>query len=281
MLRKLFILALLPLAMVWAHDFTDEQVINYHNRTSNDQMALVPLIAGGFFDGAQKVLDVGCGDGKITAQLAKQFPEITFVGCDISKAMIAFASKTYPARDYPNLIFIEKDGSDLGYENEFDRVICLSALHWISDQKVALESFYTALKPQGRVYIQATPKSSNNDFKTISMKVILSFKWVSHFLNFKSSHSFHSERDYRKILKGVGFSIDRMEQKNEELVFQDRPALETFLKAVLSPIAHLPQNKRNSFLSDYYEELVSYGSVDDQNRVHIRFDELELELSKS
>jgi trans-aconitate 2-methyltransferase len=281
MWKNFFLLVLFQFSAFASQDFTEQQVIDYYEGTCNQVEDLECYTAGGFFDGVQSVLDVGCGDGQVTSRLAKQFPQVTFIGCDISKAMIGFASKKYPPSEYPNLTFIVKDASHLDDHEAFDRIVSFSALHWISDQKQALSSIYKALKPQGKALIRATPKSSHNDFKAMSLKVILSFKWVSHFINFKSSSSFHSERDYRKILSDIGFKIDRMEQKNSELFFANRAELMPFLKAILTPLSHLPTTKHNDFLQDYYDQLVKHGNQNKKGEIRIHFDKIELLLSKN
>lgn len=247
---------------------------------ANDLDELEPYVREGFASGVESILDVGCGNGAFTAQLAKRFPEITVVGCDIDKEVIKSAQKKFPPSEYPNLSFVKKDACDLGYKSQFDRVVSLNCLHSINNQKTALKSIYDSLKPGGKVFILATPKSSNNDFKTISQKVIVSFKWISYFLNFSSPHSFHSQRDYKKIAKGIGFSIEHIEQKQHEKVIADRAALDIFLKDVLTPVMHVPSSKRAAFLDDYYDQLVKNGNVDDHGSIHFHFDKIEMVFSK-
>jgi trans-aconitate 2-methyltransferase len=48
-------------------------------------------------------LDIGCGDGEITAELAKCIPNGLVVGIDSSAQMIKLSQNTFPNRDYPNL----------------------------------------------------------------------------------------------------------------------------------------------------------------------------------
>lgn len=280
MFKKIVLPFITFMISILSADFTEQQVIDYHVGTRDHLEDLKSLEEAGFFLGVKTVLDVGCGDGQVTARIAKLYPHIKVVGCDISKAMLAFASKTYPASEYPNLSFIEKDACNLGICEQYDRVVSFSTLHWIKDQKRALESIYQALKPMGKALIRATPKSSNNDFKTISMKVILSLKWAPKFIGFKSTHSFHSERDYRKILNQVGFTIDRMEQKKRELIFANRESLMSFLRGILAPLAHLSLEKRTAFLDDYYRQLEDYGSVNELGEVRFCFDKIEIELTK-
>ena len=55
--------------------------------------------------GDEHILDVGCGDGKISAELARAVPRGVVVGMDASAEMISFAQKTFPAKKKSNLKF--------------------------------------------------------------------------------------------------------------------------------------------------------------------------------
>ena len=55
--------------------------------------------------GEERVLDIGCGDGRITAKIARQLPEGFVTGIDNSENMIAFARGRYDPDAYPNLRF--------------------------------------------------------------------------------------------------------------------------------------------------------------------------------
>lgn len=85
--------------------FTEDRVEKYHTGTLDVLNSFQTYIESGFFDDAQTILDVGCGDGKITAHLAKCYPDAQIIGCDVSDKMIEFASKKYPSGEYPNLHF--------------------------------------------------------------------------------------------------------------------------------------------------------------------------------
>ncbi len=53
--------------------------------------------------GNERILDIGCGDGKVSASLAERVPEGTVVGIDSSAEMIRYANVTYGSRA-PRLI---------------------------------------------------------------------------------------------------------------------------------------------------------------------------------
>jgi trans-aconitate 2-methyltransferase len=63
------------------------------------------LIAKLNLRGDEHILDVGCGDGKVTAEIARAVPRGSVTGIDASADMIGFARKTFPLSQVPNLQF--------------------------------------------------------------------------------------------------------------------------------------------------------------------------------
>lgn len=259
-------------------EFSEEQVKDYHNKPSKNDEEVQALIESGFFEKAQDILDVGCGDGHLTTCFAAHLPNASIVGCDVSKAMIEYARRHYSSH---NLSFLEMSAESLDFQKQFDVAISFNCLHWIKNQKRAIEQIFKVLKPGGRAFLVATPASSQNDFKTICRKIILSFRWLFSFLTFRSVHSFHTEQEYQKLLTQAGFCIDRIETKRTEFVFKDRKELDAFLGAVLTPLEHLSPKKRPAFLEDFFKELVDLGRVDANGMIHIFFDQIALLVSKN
>lgn len=256
-------------------EFTKSQVENYHNKPSNDMLEVRRIIESGFFVDSKEILDVGCGDGSLTALFAANLPKASVVGCDISKAMIEYALEHYVTS---NLNFVEKSAENLDFENQFDAVISFNCLHWIENQKRVLGQMYRVLKPGGKAFLVATPNSANNDFKTICRNLIFSFRWLPYFITFRSIHSFHTEKEYRDLLAKAGFSVERAEIKPTELTFKDRDSLDLFLMAILTPLQHLAPRNQPAFLEDFFQELRRQGRVDAEGAIHILFDQIELVL---
>ncbi len=65
--------------------------------------------------GNESVLDVSCGDGKITADFAVALPKGRVVGVDSSAQMIDYANRTYADTQYPNLSFACNDARSQNY----------------------------------------------------------------------------------------------------------------------------------------------------------------------
>src|ERR1700742_1027206 len=83
----------------------------------------------------ERILDLGCGTGHLTAQIAARGAEV--VGIDRSPEMIATAR-----RHYPNLQFEIADGESFRFDEPFDAVFSNAAIHWMSDQQAVASSIY-------------------------------------------------------------------------------------------------------------------------------------------
>jgi trans-aconitate 2-methyltransferase len=79
--------------------------------------------------GNESVLDVGCGDGKITADFATALSKGRVVGVDSSPEMIDYATRTYASKQYANLSFACVDARSLDFDREFDLCFSNATLH--------------------------------------------------------------------------------------------------------------------------------------------------------
>ncbi len=89
----------------------------------------------------ERILDVGCGDGALTLELARTGARVT--GIDASPAQIAVAQAA-------GLDAHVMDAADLNFEDEFDAVFSNAALHWMLDIDAVIAGVYRALKSGGR-----------------------------------------------------------------------------------------------------------------------------------
>jgi trans-aconitate 2-methyltransferase len=91
----------------------------------------------------ERILDVGCGTGHLTAQIAAAGAHM--VGIDKSVSMVAEAQ-----RNYPQLQFEVADARTFRFTEPFDAVFSNAALHWIKEPERAITCVRVALKPGGR-----------------------------------------------------------------------------------------------------------------------------------
>ena len=91
----------------------------------------------------ERILDLGCGTGELTAQIAQRGAVVT--GFDSSPAMLERAKQRFSDLD-----FRLGDARDFYFGGDFDAVFSNATLHWISDQSAVARSVCRALKPGAR-----------------------------------------------------------------------------------------------------------------------------------
>lgn len=111
-----------------------------------ENAAFVPAYGGAVVDllaprPGEQVLDLGCGDGALTLQIARRGARV--LGVDSSAELLAQAN----AR---GLETRRMDGQALSFSAEFDAVFSNAALHWMGDHDAVVEGVRRALKPGGR-----------------------------------------------------------------------------------------------------------------------------------
>ncbi|MEA2640424.1 MAG: hypothetical protein QOF51_1818, partial [Chloroflexota bacterium] len=94
----------------------------------------------------ERILDLGCGTGHLTHQIAERGAAV--VGIDISTAMIEQARAAYP-----DLEFHVANAASFSFAESFDAVFSNAALHWIpaTAQDAVAASIARALRPGGRL----------------------------------------------------------------------------------------------------------------------------------
>src|SRR5262249_41462664 len=152
------------------------------NRQSTLQAAMAEEQLGRLrVGGAERILDVGCGDGKITAEIAARVPRGSVLGVDPSQNMIALAASHFGPATRPNLRFEVADVRHLTYRQEFDRVISLNALHWVPEQDAALRSIRTALVDAGQALLRFVPQGRRISLEDVLEDVRHSARWAGYF----------------------------------------------------------------------------------------------------
>jgi trans-aconitate methyltransferase len=91
----------------------------------------------------ERILDLGCGTGHLTAQIAESGAVVT--GVDRSAEMVAAAQSAYP-----KLKFEVVDARKLAFNEKFDAVFSNATLHWIHEPEAVLRGIFKSLRTGGR-----------------------------------------------------------------------------------------------------------------------------------
>src|SRR5215216_2911311 len=102
----------------------------------------------------EKILDIGCGTGKISYQMANErlSPKGSIFGIDVNELMINYAKSHY-RKD--NLHFECLDVLNMEYEDYFDRAVSFWTLSWIplNQQLKAFDKIIHSLHEDGQLFL--------------------------------------------------------------------------------------------------------------------------------
>jgi trans-aconitate methyltransferase len=177
----------------------------------------------------ERVLDLGCGDGRLTEALVAAGCAV--VGVDASPEQVAAAR----ARGLDARV---GDGQALDFRGEFDAVFSNAALHWMKEPRRVLEGVWRALRPAGRFVGEF---GARGNVAMVSAAVARALRGRG--LRFEELDPWYypAADEYRSALEGAGFEV-------ESLVTFARPTtlpgdvegwLETFARSFLAPLSEV------------------------------------------
>lgn len=148
----------------------------------------------------ERILDVGCGTGVLTAELVARGGLV--VGIDSSEEMVAAAlSRGLDAR--------MADAYELPFSHEFDAAFSNAALHWMRrDPDAVLRGIRRALTPDGR-FVGEMGGHGNMDAVRRALHQVLREKDIDP--ERVDPWFFPTPVDYRRRLEAAGFEVDRIE----------------------------------------------------------------------
>jgi trans-aconitate methyltransferase len=144
---------------------------------------------------AERILDIGCGTGHLTAKIAEMGAMV--IGIDSSPAMIAKAQSSYPV-----LTFEVADARSFAFAEPFDAVFSNAALHWIQEAEAVVEKIAKALKPGGRLVVEFGGKGNVAAIASVLEQVLeqTSNHW-------QSAWYFPSIGEYAMLLEKYGLRV--------------------------------------------------------------------------
>jgi trans-aconitate 2-methyltransferase len=104
--------------------------------------------------GSERVLDAGCGSGRVTEQLLERLPHGKVVALDASPAMVEQAKARLPADGRVDFVVADL-ASGIPIEGTVEAILSTATLHWIPDHAAVFRNFAAVLSPGGSLAAQA------------------------------------------------------------------------------------------------------------------------------
>lgn len=220
---------------------------------------------------ASDILDLGCGDGKLTCKLAKKAGHAAVHGLDLSANQISAAKKLIDGDLEGRLSFSVGDAADFQLDQTFDLIFSNAAMHWVENQDGVISCASKHLRPGGMLYFLIPAKADLfKQLKDTRSQMISSTKYAEYLKNYKPRTFSHSIDDYLPRLLNFGLTIQEILLKPRHNVFDSKIQFANWVSAWLfSLFSEIPQHLQSEFLADFVNTYMAQpGSVDQDGKIH-------------
>ena len=240
------------------------------------------LIAKLKLRGHERVLDVGCGDGKVTAEIARGLPGGMVTGIDASPQMIRFARGKCPPDRFRTLEFRVMDARRIHLAREFDVVFSSSVLHWVDDHPAFLRGAAGVLRTGGRLVVSCGGKGNAQDVFLALRPEMRIKRWRPWFRKMEKPYFFHSPEDYRKWLPRFGFKPRAIGLAPKEAVYDGREGFMGWFRTTWLPYTQrVPETMREDFIAAVADRYLAEHPPDRAGRIRVRMVRLEIDAVKT
>lgn len=191
------------------------------------------------------VVDLGCGDGSLTATLTQRWPEASVVGVDSSESMLAGA----PAG--PGLRFELGTIEDWAPDGPVDVLVSNAALQWVPSHVALLPTLVAALAPGGWLALQV-PGNWDAPSHTLLAALRESSRWKDRLADAGRGPAAPGPEEYVRVLAGLGCVVDAWETTYAQVLTGPDPVLGWVRGTALRPVlARLSAADAAEFEAEY------------------------------
>lgn len=234
-------------------------------------------------DNAERILDIGCRDGRITAHLAESYPDMEIVAIEMDDDLAEAASRRL-APYGERVRVVSAEAGNVMITRPFDAVLSFSTLHWIDDKSAAFASLPKALQGGGgHAYLQFFANHGRKRFDDCIFETVSHPDWAPHFENSTRSdlHFFESDpQDIELLVEKNGLETVSAEFVRYNLTFADRNVFATWLGTWVQTLHLLPKALHPAFLECVVDQYCETSPPNADGQIVFRDYLLELELAR-
>jgi trans-aconitate 2-methyltransferase len=199
-------------------------------------------------EGNERVLDAGCGTGRVTAVLAERLPNGRVIALDGSRSMIEQARDRL-ATFGDRIEYVVADlGSPLPIHRPIDAILSTATFHWVPDHDALFRNLAAVLRPRGRLVAQCG--GVGNIASIQAVLATIGDGWLG-------DVHFETPEATARRLEAAGFVDVDCWLSDEPTTFEPGEPFETYLRTVVlgSHVARLPQPERAAFVQEVASRL--------------------------
>jgi len=205
----------------------------------------------------ERILDVGCGTGRLTAEIA-QAQGVVVVGTDLSAAMLAEANAgrgragtgVGDEHGRARVHYVQGDGAALPFTSAFDAVFSNATFHWVPDHDRLFRSIHAVLNPGGRLVAQCGGAGNLDRFYGRARAIMGMPDYMPFFSGWQDPWRFESVEATRARLEAAGFDDIELSLTDAPTRFDAPDRFAEFIAAVClrHELTRLPVDMRDPFI---------------------------------
>ena len=190
--------------------------------------------------GDERALDVGCGSGRLTAELQARLPRGSLVATDLSDNMVRAARETLAGRagarrrraDGHAPVAVA-DATALPFAGAFDLIFSTATFHWVTDHPRLFRSLFAALAPGGRLHAQCGGGANLERLHERAAALMRQPPFAAHFTGWRRPWEFADAAVTAERLRAAGFVDVETALEPAPARFDDAAVFREFLATVV------------------------------------------------
>jgi len=215
------------------------------------------------------VVDLGCGPGNVTAELAARWPNARVVGLDNSEAMVESARA-----DFADVEFVEGEIGDWSASvggGDWDVVYSNAALHWVEGHECLFPELLDQVAPGGWLAVQM-PASFRELSHTVARDIAEQPRWSDKLADALPESPVAEPADYHRWLAPGAASLEVWETTYLHELTGPDPVFQWFRGSWLRPVlARLGSADAASFEAEYCAAVAELYPPDELGQVLMPF----------
>ena len=211
--------------------------------------------------GDERILDAGCGTGRVTAELAERLPHGQVIAVDVSPNMLAKAKEFLQPKYGARVTFLQADMSELPMIESVDGIFSSAAIHWVTDHRKLFRSFFMALRKTGWLMAQCSGGGNLSRVMHAVSKLTVREPYAKYFEAWSDPRVYVDERATADRLRVAGFEDVEVNLQESPVIMKSREEYIEYLRLMTlhRHVALLPPELVETFLSELADDAERQG----------------------
>lgn len=213
--------------------------------------------------GNERVMDAGCGSGRLTAKLLERLPQGEVVGVDLSQNMLQQAAEHLKSFDV-RASLVHADLANLPFKAGFDGVFSTAAFHWVKDHEALFRSLARSLKPDGWIVAQCGGGANLQRARERVHGLMRTAKYAQFFRDWQSPWEYADDKTTADRMTRAGFTEVKTWLEAAPVTFPNADTYREFVgPVILRPFlnAITDEQVREEFLDEVVQKAAAANDL--------------------